>query len=196
MTAAPHAADPIVWRPSAADIERSRLRRLYEGLGLASADELQARAAADPGWYWDAVVRDLGFAWSRPYAQALDLSRGKPWAEWFVGGGFNYVHNALDRWIAAGRGDRAALIWEGDDGATRRLTYRELAPRRTGSPRALRALGVGKGDRVGIFMPMLPETAIATLACSARSARSSCRSSPATARRRSPPACATPKRSC
>ncbi|HEU0114733.1 MAG TPA: AMP-binding protein [Thermomicrobiales bacterium] len=165
MTAAPHAADPIVWRPSAADIERSRLRQFYEDLGLASADELQARAAADPGWYWDAVVRDLGFEWSRPYTQALDLSRGKPWAEWFVGGGFNYVHNALDRWIAAGRGDRPAIVWEGDDGATRRLSYAETHEAVDWLAAALRGLGVGKGDRVGIFMPMLPETAIATLAC-------------------------------
>ncbi len=66
-------------------------------------DDLLARATADPAWYWEAVAEDLDLIWSRPYEQVLDLSRGAPWAEWFTGGGFNYVTSALDRHAAGPR---------------------------------------------------------------------------------------------
>ena len=94
----------------------------------------------------------------------LDLSRGAPWAEWFTGGGFNYVTSALDRHAAGPEGERTALIWEGDDGAVRRLTFRELQLETNRLANALRQLGVERGDRVGVFMPMLPETVAAVLA--------------------------------
>ena len=162
---------------------------------IASYDDLLARAAADPAWYWGAVAEDLELDLEPPYEQVLDLSRGAPWAEWFAGGGFNYVTNALDRHAAGPSGERTALIWEGDDGAVRRLTFRELLPRPTGSRTRCAQLGVERGDRVGIFLPMLPETVAAVLA-SARSAPSTCRCSPATGRRRSAPACATATRVC
>ncbi|MDQ2655288.1 MAG: AMP-binding protein [Chloroflexota bacterium] len=161
--AADLAAAPA-WLPTPEYAERSRLRRFFAGLGLGSAEALQEWAAEDPGRYWDAAVRHLGFAWSRPYEQALDLSDGVPWARWFVGGGFNWADNALDRWIDAGRGGETALIWEGDDGDTRRLTWAELLAETNRAAAALRALGVKQGDRVAIFLPMIPETAIALLA--------------------------------
>jgi acetyl-CoA synthetase len=155
----------VAWEPSAAYVERSRLRRFIESLGLGSYEEFLAWAAADAGRYWDEVVRDLGLDWSEPYTDALDLSQSAPWAEWFVGGGFNYVANALDRHAAGARRNQLAVIWEGDDGEVRKLTYWELANETNRLANALRALGVKKGDRVGIFLPMLPETVAATLAC-------------------------------
>jgi acetyl-CoA synthetase len=153
-----------VWFPTPEYIERSRLRRFCADVGLNSPEALQDWAAQDPGRYWDAAVRFLGFRWSRPYEQALDLSAGKPWARWFVGGGFNWADNALDRWVDAGRGAETALVWEGDDGAVRRLSWDELLAETNRAAAALRALGVAKGDRVGVFLPMLPETAVALLA--------------------------------
>ena len=125
----------------------------------------------------------------------LDCSRGAPWAEWFTGGGFNYVTSALDRHAAGPGGERTALIWEGDDGAVRRLTFRELQLETNRLANALRQLGVERGDRVGVFMPMLPETVAAVLAW-ASSARSSCRCSPGSGRRRSAHGCTTVKRAC
>ncbi|MCC6703814.1 MAG: AMP-binding protein, partial [Thermomicrobiales bacterium] len=101
----------------------------------------------------------------RGYDRALDRSNGIPWARWFEGGAFNYVTNALDRWIDAGRGDDAALIWEGDDGAVTRWSFSELAEETNRVGNALRELGVERGDRVGIFLPMLPETVATVLAC-------------------------------
>ncbi len=158
-------ADAIAWTPTEAYLERSRLRRFIEATGTPGYDELLRRAAGDPAWYWDAVVRDLDLAWQKPYDRVLDLAAGLPWASWFPGGHFNYVATALDRHAAGARRNQLAIVWEGDDGAVRKLSYRELALETNRLANALRGLGVAKGDRVGIFLPMLPETAMATLAC-------------------------------
>ena len=157
--------DAVVWTPTEEYVRRSRLRRFVERQGLPDHTVVRQWAVADPARYWDAVVRDLELEWSRPYDQVLDLSAGAPWAHWFPGGRFNYVHNALDRHAAGPRRNQLAVVWEGDDGEVRKLTYRELAVETNRLANALRDLGVRKGDRVGIFLPMLPETAVATLAC-------------------------------
>ena len=156
----------IVWRPSAAYLERSRLRRFMEHERIASFDDLLVRAADDPAWFWDATVKDLDLHFYRPYEQVVDLSHGAMWPTWFVGGQYNYVHNALDKHAVGPHAGKPAIIWEGDDGASRQLTYRELWEGTNQLAGALAELGVGKGDRVGIFMPMLPETAMATFAVS------------------------------
>ncbi len=154
----------VAWTPTPDYLERSRLAGLMRSAGVDSFEELLGWAAADPGRYWDLASKDLGLDWHRPYTQALDLSHGAPWAEWYVDGGFNYVANALDRHAAGARRNQLALIWEGDDGAVRKLTYRELFVETNRFANALRSIGVGKGDRVGIFLPMIPETVVAVLA--------------------------------
>ncbi len=163
----PASDDAVVWRPSPAHRERSRLLDFARREGLADDAALAAREVADPGWYWDAVVRDLALPWHRPYdpSRVLDLSGGVAWPEWFPGGGFNYVEGAVDRRAAGEDRERTAIVWEGDDGAVRRLTYGELGAAVNRAANALRAMGVAAGDRVGIFLPMLVETAVATLAC-------------------------------
>jgi acetyl-CoA synthetase len=132
--------------------------------GLAEYDALVERAAAEPAWFWGAVEQELGIVWSRPYTAVLDLSGGPEWPRWFVDGRMNYTVSALDRFLPE-RAEQVALRWEGEDGAVVMLTYRQLAEQVNRLANALRGLGVGKGDRVGIYLPMLPETAIATLAC-------------------------------
>ena len=162
--AATNVADEIAWRPDEEYQRRSRMRRFMARHSIATYDEMLARAVADPVWYWGAVAEDLALIWTRPYAQVLDRSRGKPWAEWFTNGGFNYVISALDRHASGPDADRVALVWEGDDGEVRRLTFRELLAETNRLANALQALGVRRGDRVGVFMPMLPETVSAVLA--------------------------------
>jgi acetyl-CoA synthetase len=156
----------IAWQPTPEQAAASRLGRFMAAHGLGTFDALLRRSTADPEWFWQAVVDDLGLEWYEPYTRVLDLSEGVPFAHWFVGGRYNYVHNALDRHAAGPCRDAPALIWEGEDGSTRRLTFAALAAEVGRLANALRGLGIGPGDRVGIFMPMLPETAVATLAVS------------------------------
>ncbi|HLI51416.1 MAG TPA: AMP-binding protein [Thermomicrobiaceae bacterium] len=157
--------DEIAWRPPAEALERSRLLRFMRDHGIPSYDDLLARAVAEPEWYWDGVVEHLGLEWFEPYTRVLDLRDGPAWPRWFVDGRYNYVHDAVDKWANGSDAARAAIAWEGDDGSIRRLSFADLARETNRLANALKALGVEKGDRVGIFMPMLPETAIATLAC-------------------------------
>ena len=154
----------IVWRPTREFAERSRIARFMRAQKIDSLGELQRRSVADPEWYWDAVVRDLGVRFTRPYTRVRDSSRGVQWPRWFPEGLLNFTDNCVDRNIDAGRGDQAAIIWEGDDGQSRTLTYRDLAREVNRLANALRHLGVGEGDRVGVFLPMSPEAAVATLA--------------------------------
>ena len=161
---APPPVEGIAWQPTETYIAGSRLYRFMRQHGIESYAELVERAK-DAEWFWDAVVRDLELEWYVPYSHVLDLSHGLPWARWFVDGRFNYVHNALDKHAQSPRRHTLALIWEGEDGTVVRLTYRELQIETNRVANALRALGIGSGDRVGIFMPMIPETVIAVLAC-------------------------------
>jgi acetyl-CoA synthetase len=155
----------VIWEPSPEVIKRSRLQAFIERHGLSGYPELVERAAADPAWFWGAAVQDLDIPFYEPFSEVLDTSAGVEWARWFRGGRMNVVHGCLDRWVESGAGDRLALIWEGEPGEVRRLTYAELQAEVCRFAAALQSLGVEKGDRVGIFMPMTPEVAIALLAC-------------------------------
>jgi acetyl-CoA synthetase len=119
-------------------------------------------AAADRLAFWDTQARRLD--WATPWTQTLDWSNA-PFAKWFVGGSLNASVNCVDRQVAAGRGDRVAIHFEGEPGDTRSITYAELASLVAQTANALTALGVGKGDRVAIYLPMIPECAISMLAC-------------------------------
>ena len=103
--------------------------------------------------------------WLTPFSEVLDWSEA-PFARWFVGGKLNVAHNCVDRHVEAGHGDRVAIHWEGEPvGDARSLTYRELLAEVCKAANALTDLGVVAGDRVAIYMPMLPEAIIAMLAC-------------------------------
>ena len=158
-------ADAFAWRPSEGHWERSRLAVMLRRLCFPTLGAFRERAAAEPAWFWEEMVRELGIIWTRAPTQTLDLSRGKELAVWFPGAGFNYTAAGLDRWVAEGRGDTAALIWEGEDGRGRELTYGELLDEVGRAANGLKALGIGRGDRVGIFLPLTLECAIAMLAC-------------------------------
>lgn len=157
--------DVIAWEPGEVAIERSRLRRLMARMRVRNLATLYEAVADDPERYWNHVLADLDLAWHRPYDRVWDLSRGKAWPHWFPGGGFNYVTSALERYARGPAGDRVAVIWEGDDELVRRLTFAELDAMTNRFATSLRSLGVDAGDRVGIFLPMLPETVAVTLAC-------------------------------
>ncbi|SFI38541.1 acetyl-CoA synthetase [Paenibacillus sp. UNC496MF] len=154
-----------VWFPSQAEAEQTRLYRLMRGLGFADYDEFHKRSVDDAAWFWDAAVRDMGIVWTRAYDRVVELGGGIARPSWFPGGRLNIAQSALDRWLAdPGAAARPALIWEGEDGATRRMTYAELAEQADLAAAGFRGLGVAKGDRAAVYMPMLPETVVALLA--------------------------------
>jgi acetyl-CoA synthetase len=160
----------IAWTPTGEQVARSAIGRFMAEHGMGSHAELLARSVDEPDWFWDAVVRFLGLEWFTPYETVLDASDGIAWARWFTGGTLNLAHNCLDRHAASDPG-RPALVWEGEDGATRALTYGELRDMTDRLAAGLAAHGVGPDDAVGIFMPMVPEAVAALLATAKLGAR-------------------------
>jgi acetyl-CoA synthetase len=125
--------------------------------------DLVAWAAADPESFWAEQAREL-LTWQAPFTEVLDWSDA-PRARWFSDGRLNACHNAVDRHVEAGHGDRVALHFEGEPGDTRTVTYAELQREVSRAANALVALGVGTGDRVAIYLPLVPEAVVAMLAC-------------------------------
>jgi acetyl-CoA synthetase len=154
----------VSWRPTAEYIERSNLKRFMDRFGLKTYEELVRWSNEDISRFWDAVSRDLDLEWYTPYQQVVDLSRGIKWPRWWVGGSFNYVHNAVDKHARGALADKTALVCEAEEGGVRTLTYRQLLDETNRCANALRTLGIGKGDRVGLYLPMIPEVVIAQLA--------------------------------
>ncbi len=126
----------------------------------------------DP-WMYDEADRDWQGFWARQAAELLDWSQewetilqwDLPFAKWFVGGRLNVAYNCVDRHVDAGRGEKVAFQWEGEPGDTRTITYADLQAEVSRFAAVLRSLGVAKGDRVAIYMPMIPELPVAMLAC-------------------------------
>lgn len=154
----------IVWRPTPEQIASSNLQQFMTRHGISSFDELMQRSTADIAWFWDAVIKDLGIEFYKPYEKVVDLSRGYPWPQWCVGGVMNIVHNCLDKYIGTPKENQIAVKWEGEDLVTQELTYGELYRQVNRVANGLRALGLKKGDAVGLYMPMTPEIVIALLA--------------------------------
>ena len=119
-------------------------------------------AATDDEAFWARQAADL-VRWSKPWDTVLDWQL--PYAKWFIGGQLNVTDNCLDRHIEAGIGDKVAIHWEGEPGDTRTITYADLLTEVSQFANVLKGLGVEKGDRVNIYMPMIPEAAVAMLAC-------------------------------
>ena len=128
---------------------------------VASDPGVYERAAADPEAYWAEWAGQLD--WFEPWHTVLEWK--SPHAKWFLGGKLNVAHNCLDRHVERGRSERTALIWEGEPGDTRTFTYGALHEEVCKFANALKGLGLGRGDRVTIYLPMIPEAAVAMLAC-------------------------------
>ena len=129
---------------------------------MAEYQKLYDLAAKDPAGFW-AKLAEKELHWFEPWDEVLDWQ--PPFAKWFVGGKINISYNCLDRHLTTDRKDKPALIWEGEPGDSRTLTYAELHQEVCQMANVIKDLGVKKGDRVGIYMPMIPEAAIAMLAC-------------------------------
>lgn len=154
----------FVWHPSDAFKRASNWAAFIAAENLADYPMLERKAAQDPEWFWDALIRFLGVQFVKPYSRVLDSSKGIQWPQWCIGATGNLTLSLLDRHLAAGRGGHDAIVWEGEDGGRRKLSYGELAGEVNRFASGLAALGLKSGDAVGIYMSMMPEVAIAYLA--------------------------------
>ena len=145
-------------------IAQSNLQLFINRHDLGSFDELMRRSTSDIPWFWDTVLRDLGIEFYKAYENVVDLSKGKATPQWCVGGEMNIVHNLLDKYAGTPTDRKIAIKSETEDGKSRRLTYAELRAEVDEMATALRSLGLGKADAIGVFMPMVPEIVIAMLA--------------------------------
>jgi acetyl-CoA synthetase len=129
---------------------------------LISDRSVHEAAELDPVGWWEQQARAL--EWAQPWERGLD-DDDAPFYRWFSGGKLNVAHNCLDRHVDAGLGDRVAIHWHGEEGETRTVTYAELLAEVKRCASALKSRGVGAGDVVGIYLPMIPEVVVAMLAC-------------------------------
>jgi acetyl-CoA synthetase len=145
----------------------------WENRRFPPSDEFKRQALVTGTFLYDDAAADYQGFWARQSAELIDWSSDwhticeweLPFAKWFIGGQLNVSHNCLDRHVLAGRGDRVAFHWEGEPGDTRTVTYAELLAETMRFANVLKDLGVQRGDRVNIYLPMIPEAAVAMLAC-------------------------------
>ena len=157
MNAPEHAPETMRYAPATA------LTRSAHVAGRAAYDALVAESDADHEAYWARLAREF-VAWKTPFKTVLNSSKA-PFYTWFEDGTLNVSYNCLDRQVAAGLGDKVAIVFEADDGSVTRTTYAELLAQTCRMANALKALGVNKGDRVVIYLPMSVEGVVAMQAC-------------------------------
>lgn len=141
-------------------VENSNIMQWMRRHGIKTYEELLEKSK-DYVWFWEEMAKELD--WFEPWEEVLNWRR--PFAKWFIGGKINIVYNALDRHIKTGRRNKIAYIFEGEPGDIERWTYQQLYEETNKLANALKKLGVKKGDRVTIYLPMIPQIAIAMLAC-------------------------------
>ena len=134
----------------------------FKASAIVSDQSLYEEGERDFEAYWARHAREL-VSWSQPFTKTLEWD--PPYAEWFSDGTLNVSYNCLDRHVLAGRGDKVAFYWEGEPGDSRVITYAELLEEVQKFANVLKGLGIKKGDRVNIYLPMIPEAAVAMLAC-------------------------------
>lgn len=161
----PGSSEPI-WLPSADYVERAELTALCRQIGADDYRTLYRHSIARPDDYWQTVLRHLAVHWSRPYGTYVDLSVGLPFPRWFVGGRLNWVSTFLARAAAPHLSDQPAVVSEREDGSTSTTTYAELALAVRKFAAGLLSLGLSRGDRIGLLMPMGLEAVVSFLAIS------------------------------
>ena len=150
-----------VFKPSQELVENSNIYKFMKEHNISSYEELLEKAK-DYEWWWREHADIID--WFEPWEKVVDESN-KPFFKWFIGGKTNIAYNAVDRHIKTWRKNKIAYIWEGEPGDARKLTYYDLYREVNKFANALKSLGVKRGDRVSIYLPMIPELPIAMLAC-------------------------------
>jgi acetyl-CoA synthetase len=153
------------WQPTQEWSAQTNVWRFMKRLGFQDAAEFLKFSREEPERFWDELSREIGIDWFRPYGKVLDDSRGVEWCRWFINGKLNIAWNCLDRHARGVRAKAPAILWEGEDGATRVVSYSHLAGEVNRLAMGLKALRLSPGDRVALCMPMVPEVVTILYAC-------------------------------
>ncbi len=155
---------PIAWTPTEDVIERAQLTKFIKQVGVSTFDELYQFSINETEKFTHEVLKFLDISFNPPYEKLLDTSGGAAFPQWCAGAGLNITEMCLDRWQTDEMKDQPAIVWEGEEGNTETLTYAELFEQVKLCSAGLRADNFGKGDAIGIHLPMIPETVILLLA--------------------------------
>ena len=153
--------EKMIFEPSKTLVDDTNIKKWMDEHDISDYDELLEKAEENPKWFWDDLAREL--EWYKPYEKTFEWN--PPHAEWFLNGKFNIIHNALDRHAKGTNKNKTAFLWESESGNVRRISYHELYIEVNKFANALKSLGIGKGDTVSIYLPMIHELPIAMLAC-------------------------------
>lgn len=153
----------FVWHPPKELVETSNVKAFMDKEGFSEYKDLVEKSTKDIEWWWSKAVEELNVEWFEPYEKVYDMSKGIEWTNWFVNGKMNLVYNVLDRHKSKRR-NKIAFIWEGENGEVKKYTYLELYREVNRFANVLKSFGIGKGDVVAMYLPMLPETIITMLA--------------------------------
>jgi len=153
-----------LWRPSPEVVENSNMTAFIRRHGIADYPALVRRADAEPEWFWNAIIETLGIPFSTPYDRVVDLADGIAWPKWCVGGETNVIDGCLVRHRGTAVEERIAISWESEAGDIKRWTYRDLDRETSRLAEGLKSLGLGPGDRIGLYLPMSCEVVAAFFA--------------------------------
>ena len=154
----------VAWQPTPEITERARLTEFMQEVGAKDWSDLYQKSIADVEWFTSEVLKFLDIKFNPPYQKLLDVSDGIAWSKWCVGGGLNITEMCVDRWQTDEMKDQPAIIWEGEESVSETLTYAGLFEQVKLCAAGLRANGFGKGDAIGIHLPMMIETVVSLLA--------------------------------
>ncbi len=155
----------LAWTPTAEVIEKAQLTRFMRQTGAKNFDEVYQQSIESPEEFTAEVLKFLDIKFDPPYEKLLDTSDGIEWSKWCVGGGLNITEMCVDRWAnREATKNQAAIIWEGEEGEVKIVSYKELLEQIEFCAAGLRLNGLKKGDAIGIHLPMIVETVVALLA--------------------------------
>lgn len=151
-----------IWQPRREWVEQTNVYRMMRRLGFEQTEEFLRWSRENIEEFWAEMTSEMSVHWMRPYDRVLDTSRGVEWSQWFVGGQLNIADNCLDRYKGSGK---TAILWEGEGGETRSISFADLYAETNRLGNYLKSLGLERGDRVALVMPMAPEIVAILYAC-------------------------------
>jgi len=147
----------IAWRPDESEAEKSNVRKFMDGEGIENARELRLKSVVEQSWFWAAIERDMGFRWSQEYSKVMDEGKGPEWCSWFLDGSINIATHCLS---VADERERAIIV-QHEDGKQERWSGQRLSDESGRISALLSEIGISRGERVGLYMPMIPEAVAA-----------------------------------